>query len=140
MNVALPYQLLADIVLCLHLAFVAFVVLGLVAIVAGNLRGWRWVNSYWFRATHIAAICAVVMESWLDYVCPLTTIEMWLRAKAQTTTYAGSFIEHWFQTILFYSAPPWVFALAYTAFGVAVAAAWWYFPPVSGRRAKATND
>jgi hypothetical protein len=132
MNVALPYQLLADLVLCLHFAFVVFVVLGLVLVVAGNLRGWRWVNSLWFRVSHLAAIFAVVMESWFGVVCPLTDLEMWLRTRAQATTYTGSFIEHWVQDILFYSAPTWVFALAYTAFGVAVAAAWWYFPPRRG--------
>ena len=132
MNVALPYQLLADLVLCLHFAFVVFVVAGLVLIVVGNLLGWKWVNSFWFRFAHLAAIVAVVLESWFGVVCPLTDLEMWLRARAQETTYAGSFIEHWVQSILFYSAPPWVFALAYTAFGAAVAAAWWYFPPGRG--------
>ena len=132
MNGAVPYQLFADIVLCLHFAFVVFVVAGLVLIVVGNLLGWKWVNSFWFRFAHLAAIVAVVLESWFGVVCPLTDLEMWLRARAQETTYAGSFIEHWVQSFLFYSAPPWVFALAYTAFGAAVAAAWWYFPPGRG--------
>ncbi|MDO9008959.1 MAG: DUF2784 family protein, partial [Thiobacillus sp.] len=50
-----PYQLLADAVLFVHLAFVVFVVGGLVFIVVGNWRDWRWVRSLWFRLAHLAA-------------------------------------------------------------------------------------
>jgi hypothetical protein len=39
------------------------------------------------------------------------------------------FIELWLHRLLFYTAPPWVFATAYSAFGLAVAAAWWRWPP-----------
>ena len=129
MNDTLPYQLLADAVLALHVAIVLFVVAGLVVIIAGNLLAWRWVNAMWFRLAHLGAIAIVVVQSWFGIICPLTTLEMWLRAKARAETYAGSFVEHWLQRILYYEAPAWVFAVVYTLFGLAVAAAWWYFPP-----------
>jgi hypothetical protein len=125
----MPYQLLADAVLVLHVALVLFVVGGLVLVVVGNLRAWPWVNSPGFRLAHLATIAVVAAQAWLGFVCPLTTLEMWLRARAKAGTYDGSFIEHWLQALLFWQAPPWVFALAYTAFGLAVAAAWWAFPP-----------
>jgi hypothetical protein len=130
----MPYQLAADAVLVLHVAIVLFVIGGLVMVVAGNLRGWRWVNALWFRLAHVAAILVVVAEAWLGLVCPLTTLEMWLRSKAHAPTYSGSFIEHWLQAVLFWNAPSWVFTAAYTLFGLAVVAAWWYFPPIAGRR------
>ena len=38
------YCLLADAVLLLHFAVVAFVVGGLVLVPVGNMRHWRWVN------------------------------------------------------------------------------------------------
>jgi polyferredoxin len=123
------YQLAADTVLAAHVAVVLFVLGGLVLILAGNLRGWSWVNLLWFRLIHLTTIGIVVSEAWLGIVCPLTTLEMWLRAQAQVPAYAGSFIEHWLQALLYWQAPPWVFTLAYSAFGLAVAAAWWYFPP-----------
>jgi len=128
-----PYQLLADVVLTLHVAVVAFVILGLVLVVIGNLRNWRWVNALWFRFAHLGAIAVVVGEAWLDITCPLTTLEMWLREKAHATTYSGSFIEHWLQRILYYEAPSWVFVLGYSLFGLLVVATWFCFPPNSTR-------
>ncbi|MBK7471172.1 MAG: DUF2784 domain-containing protein [Betaproteobacteria bacterium] len=139
MSDTLTWQLLADAVLVLHVAIVVFVVGGLVVIVAGNLAGWRWINALWFRVAHLAAIAIVAAEAWFGAVCPLTTLEMWLRGKARTTTYSGSFIEHWLQHLLYYDAPPWAFTLAYSLFGLAVVAAWWRFPPRSGRRMPGTG-
>lgn len=124
-----PYRLLADLVLLLHLGIVVFVVGGLVLVVAGNLLRWPWVNGGWFRAAHLLAIAFVAVQAWLGKVCPLTAVESWLRAKAGMAGYRQGFIEHWVQRILYYEAPVWVFALAYTAFGLLVLLAWWYFPP-----------
>ena len=133
------WQLLADIVLTVHVAIVLFVVGGLIAIVAGNLAGnpagLRWVNALWFRVLHLVAIAVVVMEAWLGIECPLTTLEAWLRFRAGAEAYDESFIQHWLQRLLFYQAPCWVFVVAYSLFGLLVVAAWWYFPPQrSGRR------
>ena len=123
------YQVLADAVLVLHVGIVIFVGGGLLLILAGNWRGWRWVNAWGFRLAHLAAIAVVVAEAWLGIVCPLTTLEMALRARAGAATYGGSFIEHWLQRLLYYDAPAWVFVLAYSLFAAAVVASWWWFPP-----------
>jgi hypothetical protein len=64
---------------------------------------------------------------------------MSLREKARATTYAGSFVEHWLQRILYYDAPAWVFTLGYSLFALAVVATWWYFPPRFRRRANGTT-
>lgn len=130
----MSYPLLADLVLALHVAIVAFVLGGLAAIIAGNLRGWGWVNRIWFRLLHAAAIALVAAQAWLGVTCPLTTLEMWLRAKAGLQTYSGAFVGHWMQTLLYFEAPSWVFALAYTAFGVMVLATWWCWPPRAASR------
>jgi len=121
--------LLANAVLVIHVGIAAFVVAGLLLVIVGNLQHWGWVNNAWFRVAHIAAIGIVVAESWLGFVCPLTTLEMWLRSRAGDASYGGGFIEHWLQQLLYYSAPPWVFVAAYTVFALLVLATWWYFPP-----------
>jgi len=124
--------LLADAVLALHFCIVIFVVGGLPLIWIGNARGWRRVNGYGFRLSHLAAIGIVATQAWLGVLCPLTTLEMWLRAQAGAATYGGSFIAHWVQRALYYDAPAWVFIALYTAFAAAVAATWWRFPPQRG--------
>ena len=126
----MPYRLLADVVLAAHVAVVAFVVGGLVLIIFGNVRGWRWVNHLWFRIAHLAAIAFVVAEVWLGLTCPLTTLEIWLREQAGLTTHQRGFIEYWFSRLLFYDLPSWVFALAYSVFGLLVLATWIRYPPV----------
>lgn len=134
MPAALPYPLLADLVLALHACIVAFVVGGLVLIVVGNMRGWGWVNTLWFRLLHALAIAIVVAQAWLGMACPLTTFEMWLRAQAGMATYSDSFIGHWLQRLLFFDAPGWVFTLAYTLFALLAAAVWLRFPTSKGPR------
>ena len=124
-----PWRTLADAVLVLHLGIMLFVVGGLAAIVAGHLRGWRWVDGFAFRIAHLAAIAIVVAQAWLGQQCPLTTLESWLRLQAGAPGYAKGFIEDWVQRILYWQAPTWVFTLAYTAFGAVVAWAWWRYPP-----------
>ncbi|MDB5890553.1 MAG: hypothetical protein JWP47_1384 [Polaromonas sp.] len=122
-------QLLADLVLALHVGVVVFVVGGLAFIVTGHFRGWRLADALWFRLAHLGCIATVVAQAWWGAVCPLTVLEMWLRERAGHSTYAGSFIQHWFQRLLYHDAPAWAFTLAYSLFGLAVLASWWLFPP-----------
>ena len=120
---------LADLLLILHTLLVAFVILGLVATFAGHFVGWQWVRHFWFRLSHLIVIGIVVLQSWLGVLCPLTDWEMALRAKAGEAGYEGSFIQHWLQSILYYSAPAWVFILVYTVFGTLVLASWFLVRP-----------
>ena len=120
---------LADLVLLMHFAIVVFIVGGLALVIVGGMRGWRWVRNLWFRIAHLVAICLVAAQAWMGMVCPLTTLEMALRAHAGDTFYAGSFIAHWVGRLLYYHAPMWAFATAYTVFGMLVAATWWMVRP-----------
>lgn len=121
--------LLADAILILHVLFVAFVVLGLVAIYAGYFFNWRWVRNKTFRIVHLCAIGYVVVQAWLGVVCPLTTWEMALRAEAGAATYSGSFIQYWLHSLLYFTLPEWVFVVVYTLFGSLVLASWFVVKP-----------
>ena len=125
----MPYKLFADAVLVFHVGIVLFVVGGLVVVLAGNWLRWRWVNDWSFRLAHLVAIAFVVVQAWLGQLCPLTTLESWLRVQAGAAGYEKSFIEYWLQRLIFYEAPFWVFTLAYTAFAALVLLAWWRYPP-----------
>jgi hypothetical protein len=125
----LSYQFLADAILVLHFGVVVFVVLGLPLVIIGNRLGWTWVNRFGWRLAHLLAIAFVALQAWLGQYCPLTILESWLRQQAGQSAYSSSFIEHWLQRLLYYEAPLWVFALVYSAFGLAVVWAWWRYPP-----------
>ncbi|MBY5993312.1 DUF2784 domain-containing protein [Ferrimonas balearica] len=121
--------LAADLVLVLHLAFVLFVIGGLLVIWLGWGLGWGWVHHRGFRWAHLAAIAVVVAQAWLGQLCPLTILEQSLRSAAGAVSYQGSFIQHYLHRLLYFEAPWWVFTLAYTLFALLVVITWWGVPP-----------
>lgn len=125
----LLYRLAADALLILHVAFVLFVVLGLVMVWIGAWRHWRWVRHRYFRIAHLVCIGVVVLQAWLGRICPLTLWEVALRERAGEVTYDGAFIAHWLGELLYFNAPMWAFAAAYTAFAALVIASWIWVPP-----------
>jgi hypothetical protein len=123
------YRLLSDAIAVFHLAYAAFVALGLAAILLGWLRGWSWVRNFWFRIIHLAMIAAVAMESLFGIGCPLTDWEDALREKAGETVQAGTFIGRLVDKILFVDVPPEILDVIYCLFGLAVLAAFFCIPP-----------
>lgn len=115
---------LADLILVVHFAFVLFVVGGLAAIWIGVAAGWHWVRNFWFRITHLAAVCLVAAEALLGIVCPLTAWEDALRGRNAE----ASFIARWIHRVLFYDFPDWVFTAVYVLFALVVAATLWLVP------------
>lgn len=120
---------LADAILLLHAAVTACVVAGLPLFLVGGRRGWRWVRNLPLRLAHLLLMLYVAAQAWLGQLCPLTAWEQALRARAGEAAYTESFIEHWLSRLLFFEAPWWVFLAAYTAFALAVVAAWLAVPP-----------
>ena len=125
----IPLRLLADALLLLHVLFAGFVVLGLLAIFAGAALGWAWVRNPIFRLLHLLAIIVVATQALLGRICPLTILEMELRASAGEEVYQGTFVSHWLQELLYFEAPEWVFQVVYTAFALLVALSWKFVRP-----------
>ena len=123
------YQILADLILLLHVLFVVFVVVALLLIIVGGFRQWLWIRTRWFRTAHLVGILVVVAQSWAGLLCPLTTLENWFRSQAGEVSYDGSFIQYWLEHFLYYDAPWWVFVVVYTSFGLLVIITWMVFPP-----------
>jgi Protein of Unknown function (DUF2784) len=88
---AMAYRLLADIITVLHLAFVVFVLLGGFLVL-------RWRGSVWLHAP--AVLWGAVVE-WAGWVCPLTPLENWLRAKGHLRGYSGGVVEHYLVPMLY---------------------------------------
>ena len=124
-----PYALLADFVVVVHAAYAAFVIIGLLLILAGAAMRWEWVRGFWFRASHLLAIGFVCLESLIGAVCPLTLVENRFRADAGERGNPHDFIGYWTPRLLFYDFSPWVFTVAYLIVGFLVAAAFILAPP-----------
>jgi len=134
MDISPLYGLAADSLLLIHFLFVLFVVLGLILVFVGGFLCWRWVSNPLFRVAHLLGVAVVVVQAWRGEICPLTTWEMALRAKAGDDVYATSFIAHWLTQLLYYEFPLWVFMVCYTIFGVLVLASWFIVRPRSFSR------
>ena len=85
------YRLLADCVVLVHVAFVAFVVLG-------GFLTWRWRGLAW---AHVPCALWGIAIEFGGWVCPLTPLENALRARAGVEGYAGGFVEHYIIPVLY---------------------------------------
>ena len=123
------YSLLANLIVVIHIAYVVYVVGGLVAILIGALRGRKWILNPWFRVTHLLAILIVVVEIFLKLNCPLTNWENSARAAAQQPVDGSAFMDRFLSFILIGSAPGWLIDSMYYVFAVAIVATFFLVPP-----------
>src|SRR5579859_7000881 len=123
------YGILADIVVVLHGAYVAYVVVGQLAIWLGLLLRCRWARNIWFRVTHLIAIAVVALEAVMGWVCPLTRWERQLRAMAGKDMAAGSFMGRLFHDLLFFDCPEYVFDSMHIGCAIVVLGTFVIFPP-----------
>jgi hypothetical protein len=123
------YSLLADLVLLVHFAFVAFVSLGFLVIWLGYFCRWPFVRDLRFRVTHLLAIGVVLAESLTGFFCPLTTWENQLRRQAGGSGYSGSFVQHWVGRILFHDWSEQTFTFIYAGFFILVGLSFWIVRP-----------
>lgn len=87
----MAYSILTDAVVVLHTAFVAFVVLGGLAVV-------RWPRTAW---AHLPAALWGVAIEYGGWTCPLTPLENALRSRAGDAGYAGGFVAHSLLPVLY---------------------------------------
>lgn len=85
------YNLLADLVLLLHLAFIVFVVLG-------GLLVARWPRLVWL---HLPAVVWGALIEYIGWVCPLTPLENRLRRAGGAEGYEEGFIEHYLAPVIY---------------------------------------
>lgn len=87
----MTYRLLADLVLVLHFAFVAFALFG--ALLALRHPGVVWL--------HLPALVWGVAVQWADWICPLTPLENRFRLLGGEAGYEGGFVEHFVMKLLY---------------------------------------
>jgi hypothetical protein len=87
----MPYHLLADTVVILHLAFIVFAVAGGILIV-------------WWRKVIWIHIPAVIWAAWIEFsggLCPLTYLENWLLGQSGSGGYHGDFTANYILPVVY---------------------------------------
>jgi hypothetical protein len=88
----MPYRVLADAVVVLHFLWIVFLVLG-------GLWGRR---SGAARAVHLSGLGFSVLMQVFGWYCPLTHLEVWLRARQDPSlAYRGSYIIHYVERLVY---------------------------------------
>jgi hypothetical protein len=85
------YRIAADLLVVLHLAFIAFVVLG------GLLAWWRRQIAW----LHLPAVLWGVLLEFNGWLCPLTPWEQRLRMLAGDAGYRDGFIAHYLLPVIY---------------------------------------
>ena len=85
------YATLADLILLAHLCFVAFVSVGVLAVL-----GWPRL-----ALLHVPCLIYGAAIELIGWICPLTPLEQDLRWHAGQEGYAGGFIEHYVGSLLY---------------------------------------
>ncbi|MGD8483821.1 MAG: DUF2784 domain-containing protein [Thioalkalispiraceae bacterium] len=85
------YEVLADLILLLHLVFILFVVFGVFLV-------FKFRKLAWF---HIPVMTYGMLISFFRWVCPLTPLENHFRTLAGEQGYQGGFIEHYLLPLIY---------------------------------------
>ena len=87
----MPYRILADLVVVMHLAFVLFAVLGGFLLL-------KWKRCAWI---HVPTVLWAALIEFAGWVCPLTPLENWLRERGGAIAYRSGFVEHYILPLLY---------------------------------------
>jgi hypothetical protein len=132
------YGILADVVVGLHVAYIAYVVLGQLLIILAAPMKWEWARNPWFRFSHLTAIAIVAYEAIRGLRCPLTVWEEQLRALGgQVFNGSETFMGRLLHDLMFIENQPEIFfTTMYLAVLVLVVQGLVMYPPRWFRIAK----
>ena len=95
----MPVRIVADIVVLIHFLWILFLIFG----------------AFWGRrqktikVIHIGGLAFALLLQVFDWYCPLTHLEVWLRAMHDPgRAYAGSYLAHYLEKIIYMEVHRWV--------------------------------
>ena len=92
------YRALADLVMALHGALLVFFVIG-------GFLAWRWLRLIWVQLLIVLWNVTIVV---LDFGCPVTAAEKWLRRRGGEQPYAGGYIRHYLDGTVYPAGYTWL--------------------------------
>jgi hypothetical protein len=121
---------LAEGILALHFAVIAFNIFGLVVIPLGAWRGWSWVRAPLWRWLHVVSLAVVALQAIAGRACFLTVWQDALAGRPEGEPLIMRFVN----SLIFWRLPMWVFTAVYLAMFVYTLALIRLAPPRSWRR------
>jgi len=96
------FRMLADTVVFIHFLWIVFLIFGACA-------GRRYQT---VKYLHISGLAFAFMLQVFDWYCPLTHLEVWLRAQHDPgRLYAGSYIIHYLEKIIYIEVDRWMIVI-----------------------------
>lgn len=90
----MPYAIAADIVIVIHVLWIAFVILGFPVLL--------WINNARWRLIHLAAVIWMVLMQLTRSICPLTYLEAWLKSEGRgAEVYSGKFLIETIERLIY---------------------------------------
>lgn len=118
--------MLAHLILAVHVAIIAFNLVGLILVPVGARHGWAFVRAPVWRTLHLLSWGVVALQASVGRACFLT---IWQDEFAGAPGGDTPLIVRWAESVLYWPLPLWAFALLYiAAFGYALALLW-FVPP-----------
>ncbi|WP_305909828.1 DUF2784 domain-containing protein [Methylomarinum sp. Ch1-1] len=87
----MPYRIIADLLVVLHLGFIVFVMLG----------GLLLLKYRWMALLHVPAVIWGTLLEFRGWYCPLTGWENDFRQSANQAGYSGGFVEHYLIPLIY---------------------------------------
>ena len=95
----MPYKILADVVVIIHFLWILFLIFG----------AFPGVRNKAVKSFHISGLVFAFVLQIFGWYCPLTHLEVWLRAKHDPSlAYAGSFIIHYVEGLIYIEISSWL--------------------------------
>ena len=92
----MPYKILADIVVIIHFLWILFLIFG----------AFPGVRNKTVKIFHISGLVFAFVIQIFGWYCPLTHLEVWLRARHDPSlAYAGSFLIHYLEGLIYIEIP-----------------------------------
>lgn len=121
---------MAELILALHLAVIAFNIGGLVVIPIGARLQWTWVRGRWWRLLLVISWAVVALQALLGRACFLTLMQADLSSSAERTP----LIARWVNSVVYWPLPLWAFTVLYVLLFALVLWLWRAVPPRPWRR------
>jgi hypothetical protein len=88
----MPYKIFADITVVIHFLWILFLIFGV----------FLGIRSRGIKIIHITGVVFALVLQIFSWYCPLTYLEVWLRAQHDPAyTYTGSFIIHYVERLVY---------------------------------------